>query len=1105
MGIAKRVEIVDFVKNYCMKRWFLFLLLSISQIGLSQTPRLMLPIGHNGTIKDFAFSKNGKFIVTGSEDRTVKVWDANTGRLLQNFTNCNSIVRSVDFNPNSKTVIACSEDGFFYEWDIYTGKVLTTLKNENEMMSKCVFNSSGNMIAIAYTYHYKDTCEIVLYDVVKKKIEKRIPAHKEHIHKLLFHPNGKMILSSSYDRWLKLWDCSTGNLIHETDVTTQDSLFIYSMHFNKNGDKIMICNTDKKLHFYNVSNLKEVRTISNDTIGFSYSAFSNDEKNIVVGSRSGKFFMLDAQNFQVVKSFQTNDINEMFSATNLVAFNNEDKRIFAISSILGYGKMYDVNDGKILYKLEGKSNSFFSVRSSPKGNLFITSHDDNSAKIWNLSTGKVLGGFKGHESHVTASSFSNDAKYVVTTSLDGTIKIWDWGKIKVLQTIQLSNTGEYNVELSNDNKNALVCVYADSSAYVYDVEKGDLKFKLIGHTDYVLHATFSSDSKTIATASRDYTVKVWDANTGTLLKTFEGHTSWVNSVRYSWNNRFLISASYDSTVKVWDLVTNKCFRTLKHDIEEINYADFGSQPKYVVTACKDKTVRIWDALENKCLFVLRGHSDNVTSAVFDNSGERVLSISEDKTCKLWNAKTGKLISTFLSFGYNDYITLSEDGYYQCSPNTAKMLYYVTDDLQTISFDQLDLRYNRPDKILKLFNYKDTVLINSYEKAYYKRIKKVGVDTSAFSNNYSVPIVVIKNANQISYEQQSSSIQLKISSSDKSIYLQKFNIWINECPLFGMKGIDLSKRKKKIFDTTISIPLSIGINNIETSVINTNGTESYRTPLPIVYKPKNKLSTVTYFIGIGINQFKEEGHNLNWSVKDIHDLALKFKEKCTDNFMVDTLFDKDVTLKNILAIKEKLKKLGTNDKVILAYSGHGMLSKEFDYYLSTYEINFNEPQQNGLLYDELEKLFDGIAPRKKLMLIDACHSGEVDKEDLVMAEQAKNELESKGIRGVSLKVRPTKKAGSQNSFELMQNYFANVSRTTGTTVISAAAGTQYALEKGDLKNGVFTYSVIEAMNKFKSLTVQSLKKYVTARVVQLTNGLQKPNSRAEMNVVDWNVW
>ena len=116
-----------------MHRFALIFIFFIQTI-YAQPPRLMLPIGHNDAIKDFAFSKNGKFIVTGSEDRTVKVWEVNTGRLLQNFTNFNAKVQSVDFNPNNKTVIACSDDGFFYEWDIYTGKIITALKNENEMI-----------------------------------------------------------------------------------------------------------------------------------------------------------------------------------------------------------------------------------------------------------------------------------------------------------------------------------------------------------------------------------------------------------------------------------------------------------------------------------------------------------------------------------------------------------------------------------------------------------------------------------------------------------------------------------------------------------------------------------------------------------------------------------------------------------------------------------------------------------------------------------------------------------------------------------------------------------------------------------------------------------
>ena len=93
----------------------------------------------------------------------------------------------------------------------------------------------------------------------------------------------------------------------------------------------------------------------------------------------------------------------------------------------------------------------------------------------------------------------------------------------------------------------------------------------------------------------------------------------------------------------------------------------------------------------------------------------------------------------------------------------------------------------------------------------------------------------------------------------------------------------------------------------------------------------------------------------------------------------------------------------------------------------------------------------------------------------------------------------------NSFELMQSIFVNVGKGTGATIISAAGGMQYAQERGDLKNGVFTYSLIEAFNQNQSLKVSELKKKVGERVIELTNGLQKPTSRNETNNYDWVVW
>jgi WD40 repeat protein len=1085
-------------------RWLIAICIFLVVNTNAQSPRLMVPIGHTNAIKSIAFSKDGKFIVTGSEDKTVKVWDVNTGSLLQNFAIAKDRILSVDFNPNSKTIIACSEDGFLYEWDIYSGELLNTIVNKGEMMGACTFSPNGQTIAISYGYHFKDFYEIVLYNCVTKKITAQFKAHKEKIHKLIFSPDGKQITSSSYDQMIRVWDAVTSKMISEKDVSTPKDLFIKSIQYNKDGTQLLVCNVDSKLSLYNSQTLKLLQTIANDTIKFSTASYSRDGKKVVAAGASGQFYILDAATWNVEKYFRTEDPNEQFTSMDILQFNNSDTRILAISGIVGLGKVYDVASCKVIYKLHGNSSSVFSAKFSYPTVFFVAAYNDQSAKIWSLYNGRLIGSLRGHTSLMGSVSFSKDAKYVVTSSWDKTARIWDWAKIKTIKTFNLPNLGGENVELSADNKKLLACMFMDSSANVYDASSGALLYSLRGN-DHIKYATFSPDAKTIATACSDGTISLWNADNGLLLKTFTGHDKIVTCVKFSWNNKFLASSSIDSTAKFWNLATGTCMATLKGHADLVNYVDMGTMPKYLVTASDDKTAKVWDAIEKRCLFTLEGHTDKVTCAEYDKTGEYIITTSADNTCKLWNAKTGKLIVTFIAIGTKDFITMAADGYYQASPNASKLLYYVTKDLKTISFDQLDLKYNRPDIILQRLGSKDTTLINSYKNAYFKRVKKVGVDTASFTNAFSVPVLDIVNAGALSTEQKTNQLKLKIHAADKSIYLNKFNVWVNETPIFGMKGINLKRRKIKSFDTTITITLSTEQNTIETSVVNYNGTESYRSPLTIQYKPINSIQPKTYFIGIGINRFKEEGHNLNWSVKDIHDLVLKFKEKHGSSFIADTLYDENVTAKNIAAIKARLKKLTVNDKVILAYSGHGMLNKDFDYYLSTYSVDFNKPENGGLLYDELENLFDGIAPRKKLMMIDACHSGEVDKEELIMAEQSKAELAKQGVKGVTLKVRPVQKAGSKNSVEIMQNLFANVSRSTGTTVISAAGGTQYALEKGSLQNGVFTYSVIEAMGKFKSMTVQNLKQNVSTRVVQLTNGMQKPNSRAETNVTDWNVW
>lgn len=216
-------------------------------------------------------------------------------------------------------------------------------------------------------------------------------------------------------------------------------------------------------------------------------------------------------------------------------------------------------------------------------------------------------------------------------------------------------------------------------------------------------------------------------------------------------------------------------------------------------------------------------------------------------------------------------------------------------------------------------------------------------------------------------------------------------------------------------------------------------------------------------------------------------------------------DEQVTKENILALKEYLKKTSVNDKVIISCSSHGLLDDSLNFYLAMYDVDFKNPKARGLKYEELESLLDGIPARQKLLLLDACNSGENDKTEIIAKEPKPIEEKSFGAKGEPFSFDEEK----QNNFIKMNELFVNVRNNTGSVIISAAGGQESALEAiqvdgKTIENGAFTYSILECLkqNEGKELKVNTLKKYAEKRVEEITNGKQKPTSRQETMEVDW---
>lgn len=684
------------------------------------------------------------------------------------------------------------------------------------------------------------------------------------------------------------------------------------------------------------------------------------------------------------------------------------------------------------------------------------------------------------------------------TSRD-TVTVLDYATGKILWQYAAGQEGIDNVRVSSDGK-TLMLLTGKSAIHILDMSSG-MQQQKIKYPDRIFGADFKGSKNDLYTGlvskNNQYHIQGFSATTAPFsYKYFESNYPFRVFEMDHAGNYAAVAYPEDSRFYVIPLIRDQPMRQV-----EVNARVMGFSPdnKWLATGSfGGGYVRLFAFPSLEPVADFKCGVGKVFDLQFSPDGKFLFATIEDGYTSMISLVQQKKVADLFLTG-NNFLVKSAAGYYSANKDQVNDIGLRSDN-RCYPISNADLKYNRPDLILKETAAADTSLTSAYAKAFVKRVKKAGIDAKLLEGTSHFPEALISNAQIIPASTAEKSIRIPLRFSGAGTPLKSYNLFINGVPLFGAAGRALSGKQKQELDTSITIELSPGKNRIEAECTNLTGIRSIRDQAEITCT--RSASTITYFIGMGIDRFAEAGHQLYYSVKDIRDLARQFNEKYGKAIRIDTLFNEELTIDKIKALKKKLLQSRPEDKVIVAYSGHGLLNKDFDYFLSTYAVQFDQPEKNGLPYEELENLLDSIPARKKLLLIDACHSGEVDKEEMTRITATADSLPQLGTKGGKPTYTGKTNLGMKNSFELMQTLFVNVGRSTGATIISAAAGTQFAQERGDLKNGVFTYSILEAMNKYPSITISELKKIAGERVAQLTRGLQQPTSRNEPMMVDW---
>ncbi|KAL2803394.1 putative wd40 protein [Aspergillus granulosus] len=462
--------------------------------------------GHSNEVNSVTFSPDGQLLASGSGDKTIKLWDPNTGELRQTLKGHSGWVTSVTFSPDGQLLASGSFDKTIKLWDPNTGELYQTLKGHSNEVNSVTFSPNGQLLASGSKNKI-----IKLWDPNTGELRQTLKGHSGSVNSVTFSPDGQLLASGSEDKTIKLWDPNTGKLRQTLEGHSNSVTFVA---FSPDGQLLASGSEDRTINLWD-PNTGELRQTLNGYYNWVTSvAFSPDGQLLASGS--------------------------------------EDKTI----------KLWDPNTGELRQTLEGHSNSVTFVAFSPDGQLLASGSEDKTIKLWDPSTGELHQTLEEYSIWIRSMSFSPNGQLLASGSLDKTIKLWDPSTGKLCRTLK-GHSGSVNSVTFSPNGQLLASGSKNKTIKLWDPNTGELRQTLEGHSNEVNSVTFSPNGQLLASGSEDKAVKLWDPNTGELHQTLRGHYSWVTSVTFSPDGQLLASGSLNNTIKLWDPSTGELRQTLE--------------------------------------------------------------------------------------------------------------------------------------------------------------------------------------------------------------------------------------------------------------------------------------------------------------------------------------------------------------------------------------------------------------------------------------------------------------------------------------------------------------------------------------------------------------
>lgn len=536
-------------------------------------------------------------------------------------------VTAVAFSPDGKTVITGSKDKTARLWKL-TGEPLTDPLQHDFPVLAVAFDQSGNTVLTGSGDPSVGTGDARLWDAYTGQLRQAPLPHSGPVWAVVFSPDGQTVLtgsgSPSRDGEAKLWEPRTGKLstlAHEGPVRT--------VAFSSDGRSVLTGSDDCTAGLWEPTG--EVRMKLKHKGPVKSVAFSSDGKTALTGSDDKTAQLWDAI---------TGDLKgkmEHDGAVCVVKFSRKAETILTASDD-GTVRLWGA--GMRNRKLQ-HSGGVLAAEFSHDDQLVITASDDMTARLWDVKTGEPYGEPLRHEGKVSAVAFGRDSQMVVTGSTDNTARFWMTHKDRVKSTpLQRDHGGVRAVAYSRDGRYVLTGNY-DKTAVLWDMQAIEPPCELRQHGENVIAVAFSQNGEKVLTGSDDSKAILWNRATGTPQGEFS-HNGFgsVLAVAFSPSDREVLTGCDDSIARLWDTETREIRMAFSHQGAVLAVA-FSGDGRMILTGSDDNYARLWDAKNGSLLQKLPKLSGSVKAVAFSPDGRMVLTGSEDKTAQLWLVETGE--------------------------------------------------------------------------------------------------------------------------------------------------------------------------------------------------------------------------------------------------------------------------------------------------------------------------------------------------------------------------------------------------------------------------------------------------------------------------------